>query len=925
MFAVALLMGTLAALAAGRVYERCELARDLQLLGVDRDQIATWVCIAFHESRYDTAARNHGSGDHGLLQISELYWCGPGKACGAPCSAFRDEDISDDVECALRIYREHTRLQGDGFLAWVVYPHYCKQNAKKYIVDCDKSVKTPAKFDDRARLLKTSDARQESKRQFASDPYRNAVTPRYLSINSIFQGSYVNEFERSYYDNNKQSNWLDFKVDNIDELELPAAVSAKQRSYFLESTTRPTTVTTLDPALIGIKPPSPKKIESNQFRRRKTFSQPLFQKNKFIDDQKASKTTPAPVREYSATSLSLNEDLSHNIFLNLSPSVISKSLREFSSHEIKSTDLSRYHVKTPQLEESSSSAVLSYDDLAQNPFLNSLPGFNLKSDPKSPSRATDLSHNNDRGYTLTTSRPIASLRSSKQIGWNSNIPELSKTPSKTDEDNAKISIADLAQNPFLSHLLSVKDTKTPTESKIHETNARINSRKEFSSTTARPTTKLEFYSSPKDDFIARKKQFEISTKIPTTVQRGRIHYLSNIDNTVTENPSTKRSTTMYSTRQYQTISRQRFSTNQNDLKSTTAIAPIREKLKVSSTAKPYTSETNWRKFKIETTTSKTTTTLSENLYKVTDTLRLQSVPQSTSRTEITSKLQTTRRPEAASRISAINKTEITSKPQVISRTKIVSISQTTNRPPTTSRLQTTTGLGIASKSQTMNRTETTSRPQTSSTRTISSTQATKSPKTTRLQTTNSRLQTTSRPLTTSRLPTTNRPVTTSKPQIINRTETIRLSQSTSKPEIMRGSWITSRQTTSRPETTSRPSTTLRSWSSWRSWEGSRNNASTTPRSTFTWRTATNSTLSSTTRNDSTTQKPLSTSTEATTAKTTQSIFDLYLRPSVQPSFKPFEFTNRLRKSISIFSGGTTKAPPAYFTYKKPTTEEVLRN
>ncbi|XP_069365066.1 mucin-2-like [Maniola hyperantus] len=919
MFTVALLVGTLTALAAGRIYERCELARDLQLLGVDRDQIATWVCIAYHESRYDTAARNHGSGDHGLLQISELYWCGPGKACGAPCSAFRDEDISDDVKCALQIYREHTRLQGDGFLAWVVYPHYCKQNAKKYIVDCDKNVKTSLKFEDRARLLKTADTRQESKRQFASDPSRNAVTPRYLSINSIFQGSYVDEFERDYYDNNKQSNWLNFKVDNIDELELPGVVSEKQRSYFIESTTRPTAVTKFDPALIGIKPPSPRKIESNQFRRRKTFSEPLFLKNRFSDDQKVSKTTPAPLREYSQPSLSLNEDLSHNIFLNLSPSVISKSLREFSSHEIKSTDFSRYHVKAPQLEESSSSAVLSYDDLAQNPFLNSLPGLNFKSTSKLPFRATDLGQNNNRAYTGTTSEPIASLRSSKQIGWHSNIPESSETALKTDEDDTKISIADLVQNPFLSHLLHVNNTKPSTVSKVHETNSRIDTRKDFSFTTARPTTKLTFYSSPKDDFTLRREQLEISTKTPITVQRGRSHYLSNV---VTENPSTERSTFMYSTRRYQTISRQRYNTNPNDLKSTTAIEPITDKPKVS-TAKPYTNEVNWRRFQIETTTSRSTTTKSESLYDVT-----KSVPQSTSTTEITSKLQTTR-PEAASRISTLNKTKSsTSRPQVTSSTKTVSISQT-NNPQDTRRLQTTTRLGITSRPQTINKTETASRPHTS--RFISILQTTKSPQTTRLQTTSSTIKTTSRPdttsrpLTTSRLPTTNRPVTTSKPQIKNSTDTISLPQTTRKPETVWGSWLTSRQTTSRPETTSRPSPTLRSWSSWRSWEESRKNTSTTPRPSFTWRRSTNSTLSSTTTNYFTTQKPISTSTQATTAKTTQSIFDLYLRPSMQSSFKPFEFTNRLRKSISIFSGGTTRPPPAYFTSKKPTTEEVPRN
>ncbi|CAH2035411.1 unnamed protein product, partial [Iphiclides podalirius] len=152
MYGVALLTSTLLTIAGARFYERCELARDLLKLGIRKDHIATWVCIAYHESRFDTAARNPSSGDHGLLQISEIYWCGAGKACGLPCSALRDDDISDDVQCALTIYEEHTRLQGNGFLAWVVYPNYCKHNPKKYLTDCNFSAKDGSySMEDRAR------------------------------------------------------------------------------------------------------------------------------------------------------------------------------------------------------------------------------------------------------------------------------------------------------------------------------------------------------------------------------------------------------------------------------------------------------------------------------------------------------------------------------------------------------------------------------------------------------------------------------------------------------------------------------------------------------------------------------------------------------------------------------------------------------
>uniref|UniRef100_A0A182FCC9 lysozyme n=1 Tax=Anopheles albimanus TaxID=7167 RepID=A0A182FCC9_ANOAL len=117
----------------GKVYDRCELANDLlHKFHFPREQIATWVCIAYHESRFNTSAEGRlnadESGDHGLFQISDIYWCSPpgqGWACGVSCDALKDSDISDDVRCVRTIYEEHQRLSGDGFTAWSVYKPYC--------------------------------------------------------------------------------------------------------------------------------------------------------------------------------------------------------------------------------------------------------------------------------------------------------------------------------------------------------------------------------------------------------------------------------------------------------------------------------------------------------------------------------------------------------------------------------------------------------------------------------------------------------------------------------------------------------------------------------------------------------------------------------------------------------------------------------
>lgn len=128
----------------GKIYDRCELAKELRYKhNMPRDQLHMWVCIAHHESSFNTAAVGRlnadGSGDHGLFQISDLYWCsltGTDKACGAPCSHFEDADITDDVKCIKKIHAEHQLIQGDGFRAWAVYEPYCKDRAYEFTQGC---------------------------------------------------------------------------------------------------------------------------------------------------------------------------------------------------------------------------------------------------------------------------------------------------------------------------------------------------------------------------------------------------------------------------------------------------------------------------------------------------------------------------------------------------------------------------------------------------------------------------------------------------------------------------------------------------------------------------------------------------------------------------------------------------------------------
>ncbi|XP_017770657.1 PREDICTED: lysozyme D-like [Nicrophorus vespilloides] len=109
----------------GRILSPSQFQKELRRNNVPEWMIPTWTCIAEHESHFDTAAWNRQSGDHGILQISELYWCyPPGKGCGVNCNALRNDDITDDIKCAMHVYKETSKMKKNGFSAWVTYK-YC--------------------------------------------------------------------------------------------------------------------------------------------------------------------------------------------------------------------------------------------------------------------------------------------------------------------------------------------------------------------------------------------------------------------------------------------------------------------------------------------------------------------------------------------------------------------------------------------------------------------------------------------------------------------------------------------------------------------------------------------------------------------------------------------------------------------------------
>lgn len=122
----------------GKIFRKCELVNTLVRNGVPRNQIANWVCLAKHESNFNSRIKSrmnrNRSFDHGIFQINDRYWCsppGPHNECKINCSSLRDDKISDDIKCARKIYARH------GFRAWYGWRRNCNgKNLKSYVSGC---------------------------------------------------------------------------------------------------------------------------------------------------------------------------------------------------------------------------------------------------------------------------------------------------------------------------------------------------------------------------------------------------------------------------------------------------------------------------------------------------------------------------------------------------------------------------------------------------------------------------------------------------------------------------------------------------------------------------------------------------------------------------------------------------------------------
>lgn len=128
-----------------KVYERCELARILKNNGMAGHvgiSLASWVCLAQHESGYNTQAITYHPGSnssyYGIFQINSQYGCDDGKtpgavnACGILCSALLQDDITQAIQCLKKVVKDPPNIQ-----EWLAWHRNCKhQNLFQYIQNC---------------------------------------------------------------------------------------------------------------------------------------------------------------------------------------------------------------------------------------------------------------------------------------------------------------------------------------------------------------------------------------------------------------------------------------------------------------------------------------------------------------------------------------------------------------------------------------------------------------------------------------------------------------------------------------------------------------------------------------------------------------------------------------------------------------------
>uniref|UniRef100_UPI00398E8D7A lysozyme C, milk isozyme-like n=1 Tax=Pristiophorus japonicus TaxID=55135 RepID=UPI00398E8D7A len=134
-----IVLSVLLSVASATVLSRCQVVKAIansELAHDPRYTVADWVCMAKHESNYDTLAFREERGpdghiwsaDYGIFQINSRWWCDSwastysANACNVKCVDFltNGDNLTRDIECAAIIVKQK------GMDAWTSWVENCK-------------------------------------------------------------------------------------------------------------------------------------------------------------------------------------------------------------------------------------------------------------------------------------------------------------------------------------------------------------------------------------------------------------------------------------------------------------------------------------------------------------------------------------------------------------------------------------------------------------------------------------------------------------------------------------------------------------------------------------------------------------------------------------------------------------------------------
>lgn len=182
----------------GKIYERCELAREIRYRhNIPMEQVGDWVCNAEFASKLNTSDRTEV---HRGIFLIHTAWCGPGGECNLDCEKLLDDDISDDIFCMQRLLAQHGY-----FSTWEHWTDWCPEitSVQSCFATTASTLTTPQPQTTATQfpwLLQTTTIRPQKTRktsqlcQLASDMQDKYNIPDNQVSDQVCHGQYASEF-----------------------------------------------------------------------------------------------------------------------------------------------------------------------------------------------------------------------------------------------------------------------------------------------------------------------------------------------------------------------------------------------------------------------------------------------------------------------------------------------------------------------------------------------------------------------------------------------------------------------------------------------------------------------------------------------------------------------------------------------------------